>query len=95
MSSSEIDPNDLQVLRLLDDIAGRFEIDAGFPLPGISPQSIPKEYAASFGIEEMSAEKMADLARIGLLAAIHADRGGTLYTLTDEAERIVRSLQAA
>jgi len=95
MDRREISPQDLQVLRLIDNIAGRFEAEAGFPLPGIAAHDVLPEYATRFGLERIDESQMDELVQTGLLAVIRAGRDGNLYALTEAAESLLRTSRAA
>lgn len=89
MDIDGISKSDLLALRLLDFIAGRFEADAGFALPGISADEIKPELAESFGCGPLGPDRMESLAALGLLVRrpLSADRA--VYAFSPEAARLL------
>ena len=86
--SQDISQNDLQALKLLDYVAGRFEIDAGFPMPGISAGQIPPSLASEFDAGVVDERRLASLAEQGFLSRI-ADL--PVFSLTERALKAVHS----
>lgn len=89
MGTDGISKSDLQALKLLDFIAGRFEADAGFPLPGISPDEIRPELAERFGCGPLGADRMEALAEQGLLVRRSLTQNKRIYSFSPEGEKVL------
>lgn len=94
MNRNGLNPKQLQVLRLVDNIAGRFEAEAGFPLPCVSVGDLATDYAARFGISHVVEEDLDRLAGAGLLHVRMDLRDGKRYALTAEGMRLARAIGA-
>lgn len=90
MDRGGISPKHLQVLRLVDDIAGRFEVEAGFPLPCVFVKDLLTDYAARFGVTNVDERDMDDLVREGLLKVMIVLHDGKGYALTEKAQLLMR-----
>lgn len=82
---------DVQALKALVYIFDRFRIDAGFDLPGISSDEILPSVAEEFEAGDITAERLADLARAGLLIPNQLAGGRVMYTVSDHGVRLARA----